>query len=152
MTDRLAVAEFVEVRLDGVGGNGEVLVQEAEEVCGIAVCAAVLHGEELDAVTGGEDEGFADSGLLGEGAGGIGEAGCRDGETLADLDGRGGVIDSDQNQRSFAVARRLDFGGIGRRDDGEALLLVRLSHGVDNLWVRFAIQTTSNATRTAPER
>ena len=31
MADGLALAELVEVRLDGLGGDGEVLVQEAEE-------------------------------------------------------------------------------------------------------------------------
>jgi len=98
MTDRLAVAELVKVRLDGVGWNGEVFVQEAKEVCRIALRAVVLHGEELDTVTGGEDHGFAYSRLLGEGACGVGEASCWDCETLADLDGRGGVIDADQNQ------------------------------------------------------
>ena len=36
MADGLALAELVEVRLEGGGGDGEVLVQEAEKVGGIA--------------------------------------------------------------------------------------------------------------------
>ncbi len=32
MADGLALAELVEVRLDGLGGDAEVLVEEAEEV------------------------------------------------------------------------------------------------------------------------
>jgi hypothetical protein len=47
-------------------------VQEAKDVGGIAFGGAVLDGDELDAVAGGEDEGFANTGLLSEGAGGIG--------------------------------------------------------------------------------
>jgi len=56
-----------------VGRDGEVLVQEAEEV-GDAVAGVVLNGEELDAVAGGEDEvrGFQADG---RGACGVGEAG-----------------------------------------------------------------------------
>ena len=127
MADGLALAELVEVRFEGGGGDGEVLVQEAEEVGGIAVAGVVLNGEELDAVAGGEDEGFADSRLMGEGACGVGEAGQGDGEALAHLDGRGGVVDAEQDQ----------------------------CHGAPNprTWLtRFAIHTTSIATRTAPER
>ena len=41
-------------------------------VCGFA--GVVLQSEELNAVTGGEDEAFADAGLMEEGAGGVGEA------------------------------------------------------------------------------
>ncbi len=164
----LALAELVEMRLEGGGGDGEVLVQEAEEVWGIAVAGVVLNGDELDAVAGGEDESFADSWLMGEGARGVGEAGQGNGETLAHLDGRGGVIDAEQDQRTLvgALVRRAlirrargcGFGFGGRGHDGEArggLALVRLVHGVENLctWLtRFAIHTTSIATRTAPER
>jgi hypothetical protein len=35
---------------------------------GVGVGGVVLDGEELDAVAGGEDECFADAGLVGEGA------------------------------------------------------------------------------------
>ena len=127
MADGLALAELVEVRLEGGGGDGEVLVQEAQEVWRIAVAGVVLDGEELDAVAGGEDEGFSDAGLMGEGACGVGEAGGGDGETLADFDRRGGVVDADEDQ----------------------------CHGAPNprTWLtRFATHTTSVATRTAPER
>jgi len=178
MADGLALAELVEVRLEGGGRNGEVLLQEAEEVWRITVAGVVLNGDELDAVAGGEDEGFADSGLMGEGACGVGEAGGGNGEALADLDGRGGVVDAEQDERALvgALIRRVlvccaliccalirrargcGFGFGGRGHDGEArsgLALVRLAHGVENpcTWLtRFAIHTTSIATRTAPER
>ena len=56
----------------------------------------ILHGEQLHAVAGGEDHGFADAGLVGERAGGVGEAGDGDGEALAHVDGSGGVIDAEQ--------------------------------------------------------
>ena len=104
MADGLALAELVEVRLEGGGGDGEVLVQEAKEVGGIALGGAVLHCDELDAVAGGEDEGFADSRLLGKGARGVGEAVGGNGEALADLDGRGGVVDADQDERDLVDA------------------------------------------------
>ena len=104
MADGLALAELVEVRLEGGGGDGEVLVQEAEDVWGGAIAGVVLNGEELDAVAGGEDESFADSGLLGEGARGVCEAGDGNGEALTQLDGRGGVIDAKQDERALVGA------------------------------------------------
>ena len=121
MTDCLTVAELVEVRLDCSGGNGEVFLQEAEEVWGVALGATVLDSEELDSVAGGEDKGFADSGLLCEGPCGVGEAGGWDGETFAELDGSGGVIDTDQYQRTIVGMRGRGFSSGSRRHDGEAL-------------------------------
>ena len=86
----LALSELVEVRLEGGGGDGEVVVQEAEEVWGggavDSILIAVLDGDELDAVAGGEDESFADSGLLGEGACGVCEAGQGNGKALAEFE------------------------------------------------------------------
>jgi len=83
MTDGFTLAEFVEVRLDVVRRDGEVFVEEAEEigVCrgGGAIGRVVLEGEEFDAVAGGKDEAFADAGLVEKGAGGIGEAARGDG-------------------------------------------------------------------------
>ncbi len=75
VADGFALAELVEVRADGGGGDGEVFMQEAQEG-GVAslLGAGVLQREELDAVAGGEDEAFADAGRGGEGAGGLGEA------------------------------------------------------------------------------
>jgi hypothetical protein len=83
MADGFALAELVEVRLDGVGGDGEVLVEEVQEAGVGGVGGLVLPGNELDAVAGGEDEGFADAGLMGEGADGVGQARGGDGEALA---------------------------------------------------------------------
>ncbi len=98
MADGFALLEFVEVRLDIVRGDGEVLVEEAKKIgFGLGLCglAVVLQGEEFDAVAGGEDKAFADAGLMKERAGGFGQA-CRgDGEALANLDGRGVVVDAE---------------------------------------------------------
>ena len=158
MADGLALAKLVEVRFEGGGGNGEVLVQEAEKVGGIAVAGVVLDGEELDAVAGGEDEGLADAGLMGECARGIGEAGQWDGEALADLDGGGGVVDADQDERSLGGARVRGIGFGGRGHDREArggLALGRLAHGVENLCTAenwFAAQTKRTARMTKLER
>ena len=88
MTDGLALAELVEVRLERLGRNGEVLVEETEEVCTLrGLARVVLESEELDSVAGGEDKAFADAGLVEKGASGVGKALGGDGEALADLDG-----------------------------------------------------------------
>jgi hypothetical protein len=120
MTDGLALTELVEVRLDVAGWNGEVLVEEAEEIgfnSGLShrFRGLVLEGEEFDAVAGGKDETFSYSGLMDEGAGGIGETARGYGEAFADLDGRGVVIDAEEDE----TAR---FG------------LHWIAHGVVNLW------------------
>ena len=79
-------------------------MEEAEEIgcgfgCGVCgVAGVVLQGEEFDAVAGGEDEAFADAGLMEQGAGGVGEAVSGDGEALADLDGRGVVVDAEEDE------------------------------------------------------
>ena len=98
MADGFALLEFVDVRLDVVRGDGKVLMEEAKEIgfgLGLGGFVVVLQGEEFDAVTGGEDKPFADSGLMEEGAGGVGETGGGDGEALADLDGRGDVVNAE---------------------------------------------------------
>ena len=119
MTNGLALAEFVEVWLNGVGGDREILVQEAEEAGRGRGLAGLLPGDELDAIAGGEDEGFADARLVGEGADGIGQAGRGNGQSLADFQRRGGVIDADQDQRALAGA--LGRGFRSRLHDRESL-------------------------------
>ncbi len=126
VADGLALAELVEVRADGGGGDGEVLVEEAEEVGG----GFVLEGEEFDAVAGGEDEALADAGLVEKGTGGIGEASGGDGEALADLDGGGGVVDAEEYE-------------------------IRRAHTPPNLWTAenwFAAQTVTTTKKTKVER
>jgi hypothetical protein len=108
MADGFALAKFVEMGLDVAGGDGEVFVEEADEAgldlrLGLGLDAGgfaglVLNGEEFNAVAGREDEAFADAGLVEESAGGVGEAGGGDGEALADLDGRGVVVDAEQDE------------------------------------------------------
>jgi hypothetical protein len=102
-----ALAELVQVGLDVAGWDGKVFVEEAEEVgfglrlrsCGFA--GVVLQGEKFDPVAGGEDEAFADAGLVEEGAGGIGESRGGDREALAYLDGRGVVVDAEEDKKSL---------------------------------------------------
>jgi hypothetical protein len=102
VADGLALAELVDVGLDLGGADVEVLVEEADHAGGagerLGVGGVFLHGEQLDAVAGGEDDGFADTGLVGEGAGRVGKALDGDGEALADLDGRGGVVHAEKEQ------------------------------------------------------
>jgi hypothetical protein len=143
VADGFAVAVLVEMRLNVAGRDGEVFVKEAEEVrLGLGRCVrgfagVVLQSEEFDTVAGGEDEAFADAGLVKEGAGGVGEAGRGDGEALANLDGRGVVVDAEEDETSLRVC------GLG------------LVHGAVNLWTAenwFAAQTARTMKKTKLER
>jgi hypothetical protein len=145
MADGFALPELVEVRLDVVRGDGEVLVEETEEVGfglrlfaeEIAGFAVVLEGQELDAIAGGEDEAFADAGLVEEGTGGVGKAGGGYSEAFADLDGRGGVVYAEEDQAPLSES------GLG------------LAHGAVNLWTAenwFAAQTARTTRKTKLER
>jgi hypothetical protein len=119
MTDGLALTELVEVRLDIAGWDGEVLLEETEEV-GFGFASGlsrrfrglVLESEELDAVAGGEDEAFAYAGLVDEGAGGIGETASGYGEAFADLDGRGVVIDAEEDEAARFGLRWIAHGAV----------------------------------------
>jgi hypothetical protein len=106
VADGFALAELVEVGLDVVRGNGEVFVEEAEEIgrcLRLRGFSIVLQGEEFDAVAGGEDEAFANAGLVKEGAGGVGEAGGRDGKALSNLDGRSVVVNAEQDETPLCI-------------------------------------------------
>ncbi len=139
VADGFALAELVEVGLDVGGGDGEVLMEEAGEVevrWRSAVGLVFLQGEELDPVAGGEDEAFADAGLVEEGAGGVGEAFDWYGEALAYLDGRGVVVDAEEYEAARPV-------------------LGVLAHGAVNLWTAenwFAAQTARTTRKTKLER
>ena len=129
MTNGFSLAELVEVRLDGVGRDGEILVEEAEEIgfVGFGVECVVLKGDDFDSIAGGEDEAFADAGLMKQGARGVGETACRNGEALADLDGSGVVVDAKEDE----------------------------VHGVVNLWTTenwLAAQTARTTRKTKLER
>jgi hypothetical protein len=155
VADGFALAEFVKVGLDVAGWDGEILVEEAEEVgFGLGLDAGgfagvILQGEEFDAVAGGEDEAFADAGLVEEGAGGVGEAGGGDGETLADLDRRGVVVDAEEDETPLGRRRTgLEFGW------GRGLGLGWV-HGALNLWTAenwLAAQTARTRKKTKLER
>jgi hypothetical protein len=101
MADSFAVVVLVKMGLEVAGWDGEVFVEETEKVgFGLRLrvrgfAGVVLQGKELDAVAGGEDEAFADAGLVEECAGGVGEAGGGDDEALTDLDWRGVVVDAE---------------------------------------------------------
>jgi hypothetical protein len=143
VADGFALAEFVEVGLDVAWRDGEVLVEEAEKVgFGLGLDAGsfggvVLESEEFDAVAGREDEAFANAGLVEEGAGSVGKAGGGDGETLANLDGSGVVVDPEQDETSLGAW------GLG------------LVHGAVNLWTAenwLAAQTARTRKKTKLER
>ena len=55
-------------------------------------------GQHLHAVAGGDDHALANAGLRGQGAGGVGQIVARDGDAFAQLDGRGLVVDADENE------------------------------------------------------
>jgi len=78
---------------------------------GSQVSSDFLYRDQLDAVAGGEDDAFADAGLVQQRAGGVGETSGGDGEALANLDGRGVVIDAEEDQVSRAVGGRVAGGG-----------------------------------------
>lgn len=144
VADGFAVAVFVEVGLDVVWRNREVFVEEAEKIgfgLRLRCFGVVLQGEEFDAVAGGEDEAFADAGLVEEGAGGVGEAAGGDGEALANLDGRGVVVDAEEDQASlWGCGLGLELGSV---------------HGAVNLWTAeswFAAQTARTMKKTKLER
>jgi hypothetical protein len=111
MANGLPLTELVEVGLDVAGRNSKVFVEETEEVSlilrlnigAIGVGVLLLECEEFDAIAGGEDEAFADAGLMEKSAGGIGEALSGNGEAFADLDGRGVVIDAEEDQAARFV-------------------------------------------------
>jgi hypothetical protein len=129
MADGFALTELVEVGLESLRRNTEVLMEEAEEVSLVVFGGrgVVLQGNNLDAVAGGEDESFADAGLVEKCPHGVGEAACGYGEALADLDGRGVVVDAEEDE----------------------------AHGVVNLWTTeswLAAQTARTTRKTKLER
>jgi len=137
MADGFLLAELVDMGADFRGGEAEVVVEEVEQAerCDGSGLEFVLHGEELDAVAGGEDHGFADAGLVREGARGVGEAGDGNGETLTHVNGSGGVVDTEEQERA----------GL----EGE------VAHGALNLWTTeraLADQTASTTRKTKLER
>ena len=56
------------------------------------------RGQHLNTVAGGDDHALADAGLGGEGASGVRQIVARDGDALAQLDGRGLMVDADEHE------------------------------------------------------
>ena len=93
MANGFALAEFVEVRVERGGGHREIVSQEEAKVALVFVLS-----EEFNAVAGGEDDGFADTGVVGERTGCFSQAAGGDGEALAHVDGRGVVVDAEERE------------------------------------------------------
>jgi hypothetical protein len=93
MADGVAVFEMVEmaVKIEAVAGFG--LLEEAGDL-GVGVLFIVGGDDDLDAVAGGEDEGFLDAVGVAEAVEGLGERGGVEGEAFADFDGSGAVIEA----------------------------------------------------------
>ena len=124
MTDGLLIAMLVEMWCEKSLVEAEMLVQKLGEVG----FGRLDGGEHLHAVAGGDDHAFADAGLSSQGAGGIRQLIAGDGDAFAQLDGRGLVVNPDENE---------------------------LAHGAPNLWTWLTVlaaQTQSMTIRTAPER
>ena len=87
----------------------------------------VNGGQQLHAIAGGDDHALGDAGHGGQGARRLRQLLARDGDALAQLDGRGLVVDADEDQ----------------------------GHYGPYLWTRLmtlAASTTSITRKTAPER
>jgi hypothetical protein len=102
MADSFPLAELIEVRGKGVGGNGKVLVEEVEQV-GVTSRQArftgvFLQSDKFDTIAGGEDEAFTNARMMDESAGGIREASGGYGKAFTHLDGRGDVVDAEKNE------------------------------------------------------
>ena len=98
MANRVLVAVLIDVRREEIGVEIEVAMQEGGEV-GVG---RFEGGENLDAITGGDNHALGDAGGSGEGAGGLGQIVAGDGDALAQLDGRGLVVDADEGERHWA--------------------------------------------------
>ncbi len=123
MANGLLIVVLIDVRRKQSGVEAELAMQKAGQVGALAIDS----GQHLDAVAGGDDHALCHAGQGSQGARGFGQFVARDGDALAQLDGRGFVVDSDERER----------------------------HGAPNLWTwltRLAAQTASMTTKTAPER
>ena len=125
MADGLALAEFVEVRLDGGGGDGEVFVEEAEQGRS-AVAARLASSCTVRSSTRLQVERMRASRMPGWWTS-VRVASARrvggDGEALADLDGRGGVVDAEERRGVLAwLATWASAHGVGEPVDGRELV------------------------------
>ena len=92
MAHRVFLAKLVEVRVELVGGEVEVIVQESAQV-GVAVGGV---RDDLHAIAGRDHHALFDSGIGGEIAAGIGQARFRDRQALADFERSALVIHADE--------------------------------------------------------
>ncbi len=122
MADGVLVAMLIDVRGEQAGVKFKVAVKERRQVR----VRRFERGENLDAVTGGDNHALGDAGSGGEGAGGLGQVIAGDGDAFAELNGRGLVVDADD----------------------------RKGHWAPNLWTwlkALAAKTASMTMKTAPE-
>src|SRR5271157_784587 len=94
MPDGLLIAMFVEMRGQKFRVESEMPVQKAGYVNG----RRLNGGQNLDSVAGGDNHALGHSGHGSEGACGLRQLLAGDGDALAQLDGRGLVIDADECQ------------------------------------------------------
>src|SRR6516165_10729080 len=97
MPHGFALTVLVEVRCDGCGRDGEVLLKKAQQIDG-GIGVLFLNREKLHTVTCGEDEALTYTGLVDEGTYCVSEPAGGDGEPLPDLNGGSGVVDADENE------------------------------------------------------
>ena len=94
MPHRLLIAMLVEVRSQQRRVQAKVPLQKTSQAGSIR-----LHrGQNLDPITSGDDHAFGHSGHGGQGARGLRQIVARDGDPLAHLNGRGLVVDADEDQ------------------------------------------------------
>ncbi len=93
MADGLLIAVLVDVGREKGLIQAKVVMQKLRQVG----FRRLDGGKYFDAVAGGDDHALADAGLRGKGASGIGQIIARDGDAFAQLDGRGLVVDADED-------------------------------------------------------
>ena len=101
MTDGVSIVVPINVRSKQRGLKAELAIEETGEIGG----GRLDDREHLDAIAGGDDHALGDSGHGGEGAGDFGELLAGDGDALAQLDGRGFVVDADEYEGHGAPNR-----------------------------------------------
>ena len=126
--DGVPVVVAIDVGREQRGVKTELAMKESGEIgVGQFDTGRVKYSEQFNAIARGNDHALGDAGYISQRACGFGQFIARDSDALAQLDGRGFVIDPYESER----------------------------HGAPNLWTwltRLAAHTPSMTTNTAPER